>query len=129
MLVDSHCHLDFDKFDEDRTEVLTRAFDAGVGMMVTIIPTPASKARVNTSVRSSSNLSKSRWQWLSTNIIISQPIPAQFDVKRPKASLFLSSRPLTLPRRRRSAAGPSLSRERERVRRLTEASAEVNRSG
>ena len=36
MLVDSHCHLDFDKFDEDRTEVLTRAFDAGIGMMITI---------------------------------------------------------------------------------------------
>lgn len=36
MLVDSHCHLDFDKFDDDRTEVLTRAFDAGIGMMVTI---------------------------------------------------------------------------------------------
>jgi len=36
MLVDSHCHLDFDKFDDDRAEVLTRAFDAGIGMMVTI---------------------------------------------------------------------------------------------
>ncbi len=36
MLVDSHCHLDFDSFDEDRAEALTRAFDAGVGMMVTI---------------------------------------------------------------------------------------------
>jgi TatD DNase family protein len=36
MLVDSHCHLDFDKFDDDRAETLTRAFDAGVGMMVTI---------------------------------------------------------------------------------------------
>jgi len=36
MLVDSHCHLDFDSFDEDRAEALTRAFDAGIGMMVTI---------------------------------------------------------------------------------------------
>ncbi|MBT5048532.1 MAG: TatD family hydrolase [Rhodospirillaceae bacterium] len=36
MLVDSHCHLDFDSFDEDRPETLNRAFDAGVGMMVTI---------------------------------------------------------------------------------------------
>lgn len=36
MLVDSHCHLDFDTFDEDRAETLNRAFDAGVGMMVTI---------------------------------------------------------------------------------------------
>lgn len=36
MLVDSHCHLDFDSFDEDRSETLNRAFDAGIGMMVTI---------------------------------------------------------------------------------------------
>lgn len=36
MLVDSHCHLDFENFDEDRAETLARAFDAGVGMMVTI---------------------------------------------------------------------------------------------
>ncbi len=36
MLVDSHCHLDFDSFDGDRAETLTRAFDGGVGTMVTI---------------------------------------------------------------------------------------------
>ncbi|MDC0033703.1 TatD family hydrolase [Alphaproteobacteria bacterium] len=36
MIVDSHCHLDFDSFDEDRAEVLERAFDAGIGMMVTV---------------------------------------------------------------------------------------------
>jgi TatD DNase family protein len=36
MLVDSHCHLDFDSFDADRDDVLRRAFDAGVGTMVTI---------------------------------------------------------------------------------------------
>lgn len=36
MLVDSHCHLDFDSFDEDRPETLNRAFEAGIGMMVTI---------------------------------------------------------------------------------------------
>ncbi len=36
MLVDSHCHLDFDSFDEDRAETIQRAFDAGVGMLVTI---------------------------------------------------------------------------------------------
>jgi TatD DNase family protein len=36
MLVDSHCHLDFENFDEDRADTLNRAFDAGVGMMVTI---------------------------------------------------------------------------------------------
>ena len=36
MLVDSHCHLDFENFDEDRTETIQRALDAGVGTMVTI---------------------------------------------------------------------------------------------
>ena len=36
MLVDSHCHLDFDVFDEDRSETIQRARDAGVAAMVTI---------------------------------------------------------------------------------------------
>ena len=36
MLVDSHCHLDFDTFDEDRDQVIRRAFDAGIDIMVTI---------------------------------------------------------------------------------------------
>jgi TatD DNase family protein len=36
MLVDSHCHLDFDAFQEDFDGVLSRAADAGVGTMVTI---------------------------------------------------------------------------------------------
>lgn len=36
MLVDSHCHLDFDAFQEDFDGVLARAGDAGVGTMVTI---------------------------------------------------------------------------------------------
>ena len=36
MLVDSHCHLDFDVFDDDRDDMIARAADAGVGTMVTI---------------------------------------------------------------------------------------------
>ena len=36
MLVDSHCHLDFDVFDEDRADAIKRAKDAGIGTMVTI---------------------------------------------------------------------------------------------
>jgi TatD DNase family protein len=36
MLVDSHCHLDFPDFDAERDEIISRARDAGVGLMVTI---------------------------------------------------------------------------------------------
>jgi len=36
MLVDSHCHLDFPDFAEERDAVIARAGEAGVGAMVTI---------------------------------------------------------------------------------------------
>lgn len=36
MLVDSHCHLDFPDFAEERDAIIDRAHAAGVGLMVTI---------------------------------------------------------------------------------------------
>lgn len=36
MLVDSHCHLDFPDFAEERDEVIGRAREAGIGTMLTI---------------------------------------------------------------------------------------------
>lgn len=36
MLVDSHCHLDFSDFNEDRDGLIADAHAAGVGLMVTI---------------------------------------------------------------------------------------------
>jgi TatD DNase family protein len=36
MLVDSHCHLDFPDFAEERNDIVARAGEAGVGLMVTI---------------------------------------------------------------------------------------------
>jgi TatD DNase family protein len=36
MIVDSHCHLDFPDFDADRDQLMRRASEAGVELMVTI---------------------------------------------------------------------------------------------
>ncbi|HEX6959740.1 MAG TPA: TatD family hydrolase [Ferrovibrio sp.] len=36
MLIDSHCHLDFPDFTEERDAVIARARDAGIGLMLTI---------------------------------------------------------------------------------------------
>lgn len=36
MMIDSHAHLDFDRFDEDREELLQRARDLGVERVITI---------------------------------------------------------------------------------------------
>ncbi len=41
MIVDSHCHLDFDKFDDDLTDVVVRARSARVSHMLTISTTLA----------------------------------------------------------------------------------------
>lgn len=34
MLIDTHCHLDFERFDEDRDEVIARAVEAGVRRII-----------------------------------------------------------------------------------------------
>ncbi len=36
MLIDSHCHIDSDKFDEDRDHVVQRAREAGISVMLNI---------------------------------------------------------------------------------------------
>ena len=36
MLIDTHCHLDHPKFDEDRVDILQRAKEAGISKLITI---------------------------------------------------------------------------------------------
>ncbi len=36
MFVDSHCHLELEEYDDDRSEVIARALHAGVSQMVTV---------------------------------------------------------------------------------------------
>ncbi len=36
MLIDTHCHLDFSDFDEDREEVIKAARDGGVKKIINI---------------------------------------------------------------------------------------------
>ncbi|MGK7755699.1 MULTISPECIES: TatD family hydrolase [unclassified Roseovarius] len=46
-ITDSHCHLDFETFDEERDDVIARAVEAGVTRMVTI----CTKLRLEPQVR------------------------------------------------------------------------------
>ncbi|MEM6530285.1 MAG: TatD family hydrolase, partial [Chloroflexota bacterium] len=34
MLIDTHCHLNFNSYDDDRDAVMQRAADAGVGRVI-----------------------------------------------------------------------------------------------
>jgi len=36
MLIDTHCHLDFKDFDDDRTAVLKRSRDSGIGVIINV---------------------------------------------------------------------------------------------
>lgn len=45
-ITDSHCHLDFADFDEERDQVIQRALDAGVTRMVTICTKLRNEAQV-----------------------------------------------------------------------------------
>ena len=36
MLIDTHCHLDFPEFDQDRDEVIRRAKDEGIGYIINV---------------------------------------------------------------------------------------------
>ncbi|WGW03371.1 TatD family hydrolase [Tropicibacter oceani] len=45
-ITDSHCHLDFPDFDDERPQVIQRALDAGVHRMVTICTRPKNLAAV-----------------------------------------------------------------------------------
>ncbi len=56
MLVDSHCHLDFDDFTLDFDDVLSRAADAGVDTMVTICTQIANFPRVRAIAEAHENI-------------------------------------------------------------------------
>ena len=45
-LIDSHCHLDFDRYDGDRAEVLARAQEAGVFALINPAVDPVNSAAV-----------------------------------------------------------------------------------
>ncbi len=46
MLIDTHCHLDFPDFAEERDALVARAKDAGIGRMVTISTLVSKQAQV-----------------------------------------------------------------------------------
>ena len=55
-ITDSHCHLDFPKFQEDRDEVVRRAHDAGVTRIVTICTRLRSEPQVRAIAESYSSV-------------------------------------------------------------------------
>jgi TatD DNase family protein len=46
MLIDTHCHLEMGHYDEDRTETIKRALEAGVGRMLTVATNMADGEKV-----------------------------------------------------------------------------------
>lgn len=56
-MIDTHCHLDVEQFDEDRDEVLARAFASGVEHIIIPAIRPSDFQRVLSLTNSSSSLS------------------------------------------------------------------------
>ena len=45
MLIDTHCHLDFKDFDDDRPAVLKRSMDSGIGVIINVASSMEGTAR------------------------------------------------------------------------------------
>ncbi len=84
MLVDSHCHLDFDQLAEDRSGVLSRARAAGVGAMLTIGTHRSNHAVVKEIAESSPDI------WCSIGI---HPHEADSDSLRAEELVALADHP------------------------------------
>jgi TatD DNase family protein len=55
-LVDTHCHLEMDRFSSDREEVIKRAFDSGLEALITIASDPASNGQALAIARAHDNV-------------------------------------------------------------------------
>lgn len=56
MLVDSHCHLDYEVFQQDFNEILVKARDGGVGLLQTISTKISDFEKIKTLIESHSNI-------------------------------------------------------------------------
>ncbi|MEZ5336712.1 MAG: TatD family hydrolase [bacterium] len=72
MLIDTHCHLYFDSFDEDREQVLARMAEAGVGAAVVIGIDPQSWEQARELAASHERL------WYSVGLHPTSELPADF---------------------------------------------------
>ena len=75
MLVDTHCHIDGDRFDDDRDAVLARARDAGVQAMVNVGCDLASSERSLELARTNADV----WATVGVHPHEAKDAPADFD--------------------------------------------------